>query len=137
MSDTRGHGQKLAEYLDELRGLESMRSFAQTRGIDHQAISRWRTGDPSIEAMRQIADGLSKPLGEILIIAGYGSAEDFGGMHPTPPKAPSLEDAIAHDPTLTPGLRRALQEILDLARKATPMDGRTGTGGKRTIRIGQ
>lgn len=135
MGDTGGHGQRLVHYLEQLAGDQSMRSFAQSKDIDVPSITRWRSSDPSIEGLRQVAIGLGKPLGEILIIAGYGTPEDFGGMDAPPPTPPSVRDAIEHDPSLTPAQRDAFRVLFTALTEVTSSDGHIGRGNKRSITL--
>lgn len=128
----------LVRYLDELRGEQSIRAFAESKGIDHNAIHRWRTGDkPKIDGLRRVADALEMPLGDILIIAGYATPDDFDGTKPRPAKAPSLADAIEYDPTLSPDTRQMLRLFLGQVSEVASKDGRTGKGRKRTVRTEQ
>lgn len=113
-----------------------MRAFALENGLDHASISRWKTSDPGIEAMRQVAATLNMRLGEVLIIAGYGTPDDFGGIQPTPPAPPNVAHAIEYDPSIPEILRTTLRSAMALYEGAMPgPDGRTPRGGKRTIRI--
>lgn len=137
MSDTPsgGHGRKLWDYLDTLRGTQTMRSFVLLNNIDYSSVMRWQTGDPSMDSLRQVADGLGRPLGEILIIAGYGDASDFGGIEARKAQPPSAAHAIDHDPTLSDHEREALRTVLALARNVAPAGGGSGKGGIRKITV--
>lgn len=136
MSNTGGGESALVKYLDTLRGDQSIRGFAKSKGIDHGAIHRWRMGGkPEIEALREIAVALNLTFAQILILAEYATPEDFDGLTVTPAQPPSLEDAIEHDPTLTPTMRDAFRGMLASMRELAPLDGGTGKSRKRTVRL--
>lgn len=138
MSDTEGDGPALARYVDVLRGDQSVRKWADSRGIDHASISRWRSGDkPLISTLREFAIAIGRPLTEILIVAGYATPEDFGGVEPPAPRPPSVAEAIDYDPTLGPHVKLALHNILEMAGAMTPRDGVEPHGGKVEIRAAQ
>lgn len=98
MSDTvtGEYGPNLARYIDRLRGETSVREFARTHGLDFQAISRWKNGEsPSLSLLRQVADGLEVTLGQVLLEAGWGTAEDFTVVERVEEPSIELADAIA------------------------------------------
>lgn len=131
MSDTGGHGPRLVAYLDELRGNQSNTKYAAAIGLDDARISAWRRGgDPSLDHLRQIADSLNLPLSDVLIIAGYATADDFGGRAPAAPRPPSLVDALETDPTLTDAEREGLRVVVGLVLTA-----RDGASGRRSARL--
>lgn len=138
MGDTGEQTPPLVRYLDTLRGEQSIRAFATSKGIDHNAIHRWRKGGkPEIDGLREIANALDMSLGEVLIIAGYATPKDFDGTKPRPAQGPSLKDAIEYDPTLSPDTRQMLRLFLSQVSEVAPKDGRTGKGRKRTVRTEQ
>lgn len=79
MSDTTGeYGPKLAAYIDTRRGATSVREFSAQHNLDPARISTWRGGaNPSLDALRTVADGLRVPLGELLLEIGIGTEADF------------------------------------------------------------
>lgn len=98
MSDTpvpagKRYGPNLYEYLDKVRavsaGDRSMRQFCLDRGLDDALMSKWRTstGDVTIEQMRRFGECLDLRLGQVIVIAGYGTPEDLGeGAVPPEPQ---------------------------------------------------
>lgn len=115
MSDTLGgHGPALVAYLDQLRDGQSVRAFGLERGIDPAQINKWRNGAaPSLDHLRRVADALELTLGEVLIIARFGTREDFTvSTRPPPlPAPPRIADAIKKDPDLSDAEREVLQGV--------------------------
>ena len=115
------HGPRLAAYVRSLLAPgQSMRSFCLEHGIDNARGSAWESspGDVSIDRMRELANALGLTLGQVMVIAGYGTPDDFGGATPPEPTAPvvSIDVAIDHDPELSEFARRSLREILSSLR---------------------
>jgi hypothetical protein len=92
------HGPRLAAYLRA------------------QLASVWETssGDVSIESMRDFGNALGLKLGQVLIIAGYGTEADFDGATAPEPPAPvvDVDLAIDADPDLSDFQRRMLRDML-------------------------
>ena len=99
---------------------QSMRSFCLEHGLDNARISAWESNpsDVSIDRMREFAEALGLTLGQVMVIAGYGDEDDFGGATPPAPAAPnvSIDFALEHDPELSDFARRTLREILESIR---------------------
>lgn len=118
MSDRRkDHGQRLAAYVRAMLAPgQSMRSFCIEHGLDNARVSAWESapGDVSIDHMRAFGDALDLTLGQVMVIAGYGTEDDFGGIEPPEPAAPnvSLDFALEHDPELSDFARRTLRDML-------------------------
>jgi hypothetical protein len=97
-----------------------MRAFCQAHGIDNALVSGWKAGrGADIESLRRLADGLGLTLGQVLVIAGIGTPDDFGGAtppEPRPPAPPSVDEAIERDPTLTTAERQVLREVRRFTR---------------------
>lgn len=117
------HGARLAAYV---RGMlapgQSLRSFCLERGLDNQRLSKWEqaaSSDVSIDSMRDFAQSLGLTLGEVMVIAGYGTPDDFGGASPSAPVGPvvDVDVAIDHDPNLSDVQRRALRDVLSAMRQ--------------------
>src|SRR5690349_21707177 len=117
MSDTPGqqpHGPLLAAYLKSLiPAHQSVRAFCLEHGLDNQRVSAWESArDVSIDSMRDFGEKFALTLGQVLVIAGYGTPDDFGGATPPvpkPPAPPNVVEAINHDPSLSDGERAYLQ----------------------------
>lgn len=125
MSNTRprkDHGPRLAAYVRaQLAPGQSMRSFCLQHGLDNQRISVWETtsGDVSIDSMREFGDKLGLTLGQVMVIAGYGTEDEFGGATPpapTPPPPVSVDDAIERDPELSDVERDLLRNLRAFSR---------------------
>lgn len=134
MSDTHGPA-ALVEYLEaRLAPGQSIRSFCAEHRLDPTRISAWRhASGVSIEQMREFADAVGLRLGQVMVIAGYGTPEDFGeGSKPPPPPEPPPLDvhyAIQHDPSLTKEEREVLESALALVRRTR----QTGRGTRKII----
>lgn len=126
MSNTRprkDHGPRLAAYVRaQLAPGQSMRSFCLQHGLDNQRISVWETtsGDVTIDSMREFGHALGLTLGQVMVIAGYGSEDEFGGAPPpAPPVVPpvvSVDEAIERDPELSPAERDLLRNLRAFSR---------------------
>lgn len=103
MSDTQQLGspaQRLADYLEALAAAagQSVRAYCAERGFDDARISRWKTSarDPQFSLMREFGDAFGLNLGQVMVIAGYGTPADFGdGAEPPEPVAPEPPDLDA------------------------------------------
>lgn len=116
MNDTEGsHGRSLVAYLDALRetaGATSMRSYMASVGYDAARVSQWKLGKPpSIAHMRELADALDVPLGEILVAAMYGTADDFGGIREV--RHSTVLEAIRLDTQLSDKAKAALSSTYE------------------------
>lgn len=87
-------------------------------GIQGATLSRWRSGTvPSLQAMRLVADAVDRPLVDVLTVAGAIRPGEAGDRPaPVTPEAPSIDVAIAQDPTLSPLARQTLGDILAAIR---------------------
>lgn len=132
MRDTGVHGPRLVGYFDEVRGKKTNTEFAASLGLTGQRITAWRKGDnPTLGQLRRVADGLGLTLSDVLIIAGYATAQDFDGSRaPEPPKAPSLVEALETDPALSEPERTALRIVVNAI-----LETRDGTTSRRSAHI--
>jgi hypothetical protein len=122
MSDTsERYGPALAEWIDTLRGDQSVRSFAMTHGLDPARVHAWANGaTPSMPQLRSVADGLDVSLGTVLAAAGMAREDELTVVKGDTAPPPSIDAAIAGDPTLEPFERDFLRNARDLARQARP-----------------
>jgi hypothetical protein len=98
MSNTSGsnrHAQAIVEYVEGLLGPgQSMRNFCQSIGFDPERISAWRKSprDPEISSLQKLGQCLDLSLGQVLVIAGYGTPEELCGA--TPPARPEPPEPL-------------------------------------------
>lgn len=115
------HGSALMDYLRgewEARGM-TQTAFARAARVENSNFSRWADGgNPwNIDLLRQIADTLNVPLTKVLLAAEYLRDEEVDGrIDRTPMRAPSIDDAIESDPTLSSAERALLRTARELAR---------------------
>lgn len=94
-------------------------------GLSDSTVSRWRTDtEPNLMNMKVVADGLGRPLIDILIAAGYLDPKDVRGRTVTPRVQPDAITAIQSDPTLTEIERDTLLQMLAAMRQVA--SGATG-----------
>lgn len=118
--DTRTWGPSLYAWLEDYwheQGITANMWASSHAGIQGGTVSRWRTGDivPSLPAMVAVAEALDVPVLDVLIAAGVVTQEDVG-RDATRAVTPSLDAAIAADPTLEDWQRRNLREFADAMR---------------------
>lgn len=93
-------------------GFTTSRDLAVAADVPESVISRWRTlgRQPSIEQLRRLRGPLQAPMLELLVAAGYLTAEEAALRdRPQPARAfRSTEDAIRADTQLTDDLRHLL-----------------------------
>lgn len=113
------YGPALAAWLDEMRGAQSVRSFALERGLDDARISAWRRGGtPTLEQLRDVADAVNVHLGDVLIAAGLARPDELVVSEPREAPPPNIDDAISRDPSLTDGEREILRTVRKVAKDA-------------------
>lgn len=113
------YGPALVAWLDELRGAQSVRSFALDRGLDDARIAAWRAGGtPRLEQLREVADALNVHLGDVLLAARLATADELVVSAPRETPPPSIDEAIEQDPTLTDGERDVLRTVRRAVRDA-------------------
>jgi hypothetical protein len=137
MSDTdKTHGPALRRYLDNLRGTVTMRQFALSIGYDYQRIHQWNGHrEPSIEHMRELADALGRPLGEVLVGAEYGTPDDFGGVLPPPPELP-IREAIQRATDVDDAYKTNLFTMMDLLNSGRSVEAEPVKASGRKRRTG-
>jgi transcriptional regulator with XRE-family HTH domain len=93
----------------DARGI-TQTAFARENRLDNSMFSRWRTGavPKDIELLRVIADGLGKPLLEILVAARL-VRPDEAGVEAQPAAAPDVDVAIELDARLNDAERDLLR----------------------------
>lgn len=115
-SETSEYGPRLVALIHQARGPLSVREFARQHGLDHARISLWGNGTrPSYEHLRPVADACGVTLGELFVIMGVGTLDDFAIR--TPP--PSLEDAInrGDDPWLNDEGRAMFRDLVRVLKR--------------------
>lgn len=115
-SETSEYGPRLVALIDRARGPLSVREFARQHGLDHARISTWGNGTrPSYEHLRPVAEAAGVTLGELFVIMGVGTEDDFAIR--TPP--PSLEDAIDRgtDPWLDDEGRAMFRDLVRVLKR--------------------
>lgn len=83
------HTSLLVEHLEQLwvaGGYPSMRAFCKAIGFDQERVSNWKTakGDPELSTLVTLAECLNISLGQLLVIADYGTPEQLCGATPPP-----------------------------------------------------
>jgi hypothetical protein len=122
-------------YVDSLLAPgQSVRDFCARRGLDNARVSAWRKGtDVTVDQMREFGLALGLRLGQVMVIAGYGTAADFGeGAVPPPPPpaplppppAPTIEELLDAE-GFTVEEKEAVINLVNLLRGAR--SGRSGT----------
>jgi hypothetical protein len=82
-------------------------------GIADPTVYRWSQGvEPDMKSIRRVAEALGRPVIDVLVAAGYVSAEEAGGHVPAP-RSYSLIDGLNLDTTYSPEIREALRQVLD------------------------
>lgn len=121
MSDTqvRSAGTALVEWIDQLRGAQSLRAFALERGLDDARMSAWRAGaTPRLDHLRTVAEGLGVSLAEVLIRCGLTTREEVQIVQ-ADPAPPDIDLAIETDPRLSDDQRAALRGVVAAFRGET------------------
>jgi len=113
-------GPRLYAYLERHWTAEGATAnrWAYAHGIQGASISRWKTGDvtPSLERMVDVAAALDVTVLDVLIAAGV--VDEADAKRPASlPVPPSIDAAIAHDPDLSPELRRSLRDFVAAWRR--------------------
>lgn len=96
-------------------GLDTNRDLARASGVPESVISRWRNQGvtPSVEQLRRLRAPLELSILELLVAAGYLSAEEAAVPEPVllPPAPTSgVVEALAEDDALPEPLRQSLIE---------------------------
>ena len=105
------HGPQLVAFLRrewDARGV-SCHAWCRQVGLEPSTVSRWAAGgEPKIESLRLVANGLHRPLVDVLHAAGFITDRERAGRSNPPPRPPPgmLAEAIAHDPSLLPEERQ-------------------------------
>jgi transcriptional regulator with XRE-family HTH domain len=81
-------------------------------GIQAPTVSRWARGtEPSLSALRKVADALGISMLDILIAADVITEAELDRPAPAAPAAPSFLDAVRLDPDLTDREREIYPEM--------------------------
>lgn len=117
--DESEYGPRLYAYLEQhwrALGTNANQWTGLHPDLQGPTVSRWRTGSvPKIAAMRAVADALGVSLVDVLVAAGVLDKREVGRDAAAPP-APTIDAAIANDPTLHPRLRQTLRDLVDAWR---------------------
>lgn len=132
--DESEYGPRLYAYLEQhwrALGTNANQWTGQHPELQGPTVSRWRTGSvPKVAAMRAVADALGVSLVDVLVAAGVLDKREVGRDAATPP-APTIDAAIANDPSLHPRLRQTLRDLVDAWRS---VDGGQSERVRRTSR---
>lgn len=101
-------GVKIAEYLDKLRGEQTMKGFCTEYGIDPVAISQYRSGkSPRWQTIAYIANRLGMTFAQFMVEALGAPPDEFAA------KSIELAYAIESDPSLTDVQRAMLHDLIN------------------------
>lgn len=119
---TGGHGKALMQYVDAALDATGTAptSWARAHGITATNLAKWRDGhsEPGLSTIEQIAEALGRRTVELLIAAGYITAEDVGITVVVPERRVDIDDAIENDPTLSDVEREVLRAARQMGQAA-------------------
>jgi len=117
----KGQRAALGSFIRTQRNLAnlSLREMASLTDLSNAYLSQIERGlhEPSVRALRSIAQALDISAHRVLAQAGLGDEEDVATV--------STEEAIRADPDLSEGQKQALLSVYRSYRKAGPEDGET------------
>lgn len=115
-ADEIDHGLALTRFLEaEWAALDTNRArWCREKGLSDSTVLRWGQGGVNID-MRQLqllAQGLGRPLVDVLLAAHYITPEQVNGRQVAPREPVPAEQAIRVDPALSEPLREVLLSTL-------------------------
>ncbi len=120
MTNTKDWGPRLYAYLERYWATHDTNRNAWSgvhAGVEPVTLYGWKKGNiPSLTTMQAVATALGATMLDLLIVAGVVDKKEVG-HDAASPEAPSIDDAIRLDPTLSAAQRRDLTEVLQGMRE--------------------